>query len=432
MSGGQFRGERAGKHLNDEVFSSYIDNTLSPRERIAVEKHIAVCPDCAGDLGTLQQTVSLLRDLPRVSVPRAFTLRESDIGLRQTRQRPIFGFLRSATVVVAMLLAVVVAGDLLMSQGIPTIPAVFEGAVLSEQMVQVESESQATAAPVAKMMAVEPTPAPAEAEVRTESEQPVQAAEKEAVAAAEAARASADVAVTVEVEKEVVVEKAAEVKSVQPTLELTTTPESSPTATVSEKAMSVQVTEMAETSEAESAPTLSAAERMLEVPAEPPAPGIGGGGEGAPGTESGGVGGGIGGGVGESPTTATEQDPVEEESITPPPAVLRPTETPTSVLPTPVPRTATPSPTLQPTVASTLMPTVQPPQVSATVARAAPPATVIAEVVGPPAEPATREGFYGTLNTRAGGLPLIRLIEIALLLIVLALISAAAASRQRR
>jgi len=380
---------RRGKHLNDEILSSYIDETLSPRERAAVEQHLAQCAECARDLETLQQTVLLLKDLPAVKVPRAFTLTEADVAPQRARQRPLFGFLRSATVAAAMLLAVVITGDVLMQQGMSTMPAAFESAVMSEEM---EMESP----PMAKMM-VEPTQAPYTETADAEPAQAMQMMEKEVEVEKEAVvekamvrETEAEVVVTTEVEKEAVIQEKSANNTEAPVMELAAV-ESDNT-----------------TEEAPVAPILSNAERTDEVPAPNVEPG-----------EGGGNGTGMGVGGGQADDQGEEPKSMEWADGTVTPAVLRPTDIPT----------------MTPPAQSTIAPTLEPSrsaEPTARIAQPSPVATVIAEAIRPPAEPAQSEGLYGT--QRAGGMeiPLIRLLEIALLLLVLALASAAIASRQRR
>lgn len=120
MGSGNAMQKPKGKHLDDEVLSSYIDGTLSARERAAVERHLATCPHCMRNMKTLQQTVQLLQQLPQLAVPRVFTLQQAGVAPQPARRNFAFAFLRAATAVVAVLLAVVIAGDLLIRQAIPS------------------------------------------------------------------------------------------------------------------------------------------------------------------------------------------------------------------------------------------------------------------------------------------------------------------------
>jgi hypothetical protein len=186
------------------------------------------------------------------------------------------------------------------------------------------------------------------------------------------------------------------------------------------------------TEEAPIAPTLSNVERMVEAPAPDAPPGMGGG-------EA--TGWGVGGGPPDPEAGEMEID--EEDMTSIPPAVLRPTETPT-VTSQPMPTDTAPvsiaraAPTETPTSVPptpTIVPTLEPSRQQATMAAPAPPsrsATAVAELAPSPAGPTPAGGAYGVRPGAQGGIPLIRLVEIALLLIVLALVSASIASRQRR
>ena len=65
-----------GGHLTEEALSSRLDGVLAPREREAVDRHLAHCDGCRARLEGLERTVSLLRALPQEPVPRLFTLPE--------------------------------------------------------------------------------------------------------------------------------------------------------------------------------------------------------------------------------------------------------------------------------------------------------------------------------------------------------------------
>ncbi len=64
---------RRSAHLEDEL-SAYVDGELGSRARRAVEKHLASCEECSTLLQELQDTKSLLRELPEGRPSRALTL----------------------------------------------------------------------------------------------------------------------------------------------------------------------------------------------------------------------------------------------------------------------------------------------------------------------------------------------------------------------
>jgi anti-sigma factor RsiW len=71
------------------VLSAYLDGRLTPAERTALEKRLAAEPVLQAELTSLQETVRLLRALPRLKAPRNFTLDPAVYG-RQTPGRVIF------------------------------------------------------------------------------------------------------------------------------------------------------------------------------------------------------------------------------------------------------------------------------------------------------------------------------------------------------
>ncbi|NOZ30138.1 MAG: hypothetical protein GXP39_19075 [Chloroflexi bacterium] len=118
-SGGR---RRPRVRVTDELLSAYIDGEVTPEEREAVEEAVARDPDVAFRLQTLQHTVSLLSNLPRASLPRAFTLSEADVApdrrepfWRRWRGLTLSLYLRGATALAATLLVVLLVGDFWLS-----------------------------------------------------------------------------------------------------------------------------------------------------------------------------------------------------------------------------------------------------------------------------------------------------------------------------
>jgi hypothetical protein len=113
-----------GKHRRViEMLSVYLDGELPSRDRARVEEHLAECGDCTWELETLRQTVDLVGQLPKVPVPRAFTIHETPrprrIGLFQARWA--YPYLKGVTALAAALLVLVLAGDVLFQfQGVTT------------------------------------------------------------------------------------------------------------------------------------------------------------------------------------------------------------------------------------------------------------------------------------------------------------------------
>ncbi len=94
----------------EELLSAYIDGELSIEEATLVEKHLRECSACTQDLETLRQTVNLVRQLPAVSPRRSFTISHLVVPERPWAWRYVY--LRGATALAALLLIVLLAGDL--------------------------------------------------------------------------------------------------------------------------------------------------------------------------------------------------------------------------------------------------------------------------------------------------------------------------------
>jgi hypothetical protein len=106
------KSERA--HVDVDTLSAYLDSQITPTERTRVDEHLASCIVCQNELDGLRRTVTLLQALPRVPVPRAFTLSEAQVGIRRPQAQPIWvGWARGLAAVTAIALVAVVAVSLL-------------------------------------------------------------------------------------------------------------------------------------------------------------------------------------------------------------------------------------------------------------------------------------------------------------------------------
>jgi anti-sigma factor RsiW len=94
--------------------SAYIDDELTPAEKAALEARLAAEPELRDTLRDLRLTVRALRALPPVKPPRSFTLTPAQAGLagRAQPRRSLFPTLRLAAAFSALMLTVVIAGDL--------------------------------------------------------------------------------------------------------------------------------------------------------------------------------------------------------------------------------------------------------------------------------------------------------------------------------
>lgn len=145
-----------------EMLSVYIDGELPSRDRARVEDHLAECADCAWELETLRQTVDLVGQLPKVPVPRVFTIHEiprpGRVSLLRTKWA--YTYLKGATALAAVLLILVLAGD-----------ALFQFQRLTSNFAPAMAPAKELAAPAVAPTVVamqEAPPAPAEAPVSPE------------------------------------------------------------------------------------------------------------------------------------------------------------------------------------------------------------------------------------------------------------------------
>jgi anti-sigma factor RsiW len=100
----------------EELLSAYMDGTATAEERNRAEAILAADPEAARVLAGLRYTVGLLTETPRVPVPRAFTLSQSQVQPIAPRRSPWLGwlqplYLRGAAALVAICLLFLVAGD---------------------------------------------------------------------------------------------------------------------------------------------------------------------------------------------------------------------------------------------------------------------------------------------------------------------------------
>lgn len=80
-------GERRHGHVHDLLYA-YIDGSLNKQDQEAVRRHLQTCPDCRGDFIELKAARKLLKSLPMVPPPRAFTLTPEMV--REIKPQPGF------------------------------------------------------------------------------------------------------------------------------------------------------------------------------------------------------------------------------------------------------------------------------------------------------------------------------------------------------
>lgn len=137
LFGGPVRG-----HLQVELLSAYLDGQTSPAERANIDAHLRECGACQAELESLRRTVTLLQAMPRVAVPRAFTLSEAQVGVRRPEPAPNWfgGLARGLGAVAAVLIVALVAFTVLRPEQAPWSPS-----------AQVARVAPTTAAPVAEV-----------------------------------------------------------------------------------------------------------------------------------------------------------------------------------------------------------------------------------------------------------------------------------------
>lgn len=215
------------------LLSPYLDDEVTPAERELVETVLAQSPELQTELESLQATVNLVRELPRVSAPRPFTLTETEIGLTSAERKafswstwlkPMMGGL---VVVIAVLIAVAYLLRPGLLQPRPGLlqpsqqeaPSVARAPDQSAESVAEEAAEAPAVAPAQEERAGEEEAAVAETVVEPGEVEKVVEVEKEvAVAEEPPAEPAAEEAVTLDAEAppEPEVSKAEAVSSPQP------------------------------------------------------------------------------------------------------------------------------------------------------------------------------------------------------------------------
>ena len=102
---------RTEGHVTHEHLSAYVDGELRGADLQRLERHLAACERCVGDLEGLREAVSTLRAVPMVSVPRAFAVPRAMMPDRAWRPAAAWA-VQAAGVAAVVALAVVVTGAL--------------------------------------------------------------------------------------------------------------------------------------------------------------------------------------------------------------------------------------------------------------------------------------------------------------------------------
>lgn len=80
----------------EQILSDYIDNTLSPTQRIEAEKHLAECKECQNKLECMKDVVNCVRNMPKICACNEFEARllERIEKEKKKKQRPVMTILQ--------------------------------------------------------------------------------------------------------------------------------------------------------------------------------------------------------------------------------------------------------------------------------------------------------------------------------------------------
>jgi Tol biopolymer transport system component len=217
--GGPVRG-----HIQVELLSAYLDQQASPAERAYVDAHLQQCTACRTELESLRQTVAVLHLLPRVALPRAFTLSEVQVGMRRPAAAPSWfgGLARGLGAVTAVAVVAFIAVTVLRPEQTPWNPSQTVARVQPTTVVATEARlapapmaPAAAEAPQAKAQerapaaVTEPSPEPALAMMATPEPEKPAALEAAPAGAMGSAESAADLAGAAASAPEIVADAAA-------------------------------------------------------------------------------------------------------------------------------------------------------------------------------------------------------------------------------
>ena len=139
------------------LLSPYVDGETGPAEGALVVRHLAQCRECRQELDSLRATVGLLKRLPELQIPRAFTLAVEPAEL--PRPASLVWASGFATSLAAVLLVALLLGDVfeVVAQSQHRGPAV------ADQQLESLVPERGLAAPVAPEAAPAPEAALAQA-----------------------------------------------------------------------------------------------------------------------------------------------------------------------------------------------------------------------------------------------------------------------------
>jgi hypothetical protein len=94
------------------LISAYIDNELSPKESAQLERRLKAEPKLRATLADLRVVHTRLADMPKLKVPRSFTLKPAMVGQKPRRQSNLIPIFNYASVLAATLFAVLIGAEL--------------------------------------------------------------------------------------------------------------------------------------------------------------------------------------------------------------------------------------------------------------------------------------------------------------------------------
>jgi hypothetical protein len=130
-----------------EVLSAYIDGQLATRELTRLETRLKSDPELQTALEELRQTRNILRSLPKLRIPRNFTLTPEMLGFKHDTTR-IIPVLRFASVLAMILLAFVFIGDFMLLSAPSTVldmevsNDVYTPPQLAEKAAEIKEEAE--------------------------------------------------------------------------------------------------------------------------------------------------------------------------------------------------------------------------------------------------------------------------------------------------
>ena len=91
-----------------ELLSPYIDDELGSKERQKVDSHLESCQSCREEFDSIRKTISLVQNMPVIEPRRSFAISETKKKTWDGRLK----VLSAATALVAVLLLVIIIGDI--------------------------------------------------------------------------------------------------------------------------------------------------------------------------------------------------------------------------------------------------------------------------------------------------------------------------------